>query len=268
MYWNYQTTRKFKGENKDRVTIIHSQVNEPFIPISFADALSRSKSNYAMFADGDDYWLPNKIKNAVEIILQTESKFGEDCPTMVHTDLTLVDENLKLINESMWNSQKLNPNRKSLNQVIMHSNACGNTFIFNKSLISLVLPITRECIMHDYWMTCVASAFGIIVHHKESQILYRQHSSNTCGGNQLDSKLVLAKIKSSKDIKKRLKDKEVFAKVFLERFRNSLHANEIEMLENLSKMSEMSWFKRRITIIRYGLFLNSLIRNIGLFIYW
>ena len=117
-------------------------------------------------------------------------------------------------------------------------------------------------------MTCVASAFGIIVHDEESQILYSQHSSNTCGGTQLNSKLVFEKIKSYKDLKKRLKDKEVFAKVFLERFRNSLQTTKIEMLENLSQMSQMSWFRRRFTIIRYGLFQNSIIRNIGLFIFW
>lgn len=256
----------FISEFTNKVTLIDSPTNEKFIPLSFGDALNHAKSQYLMYADGDDVWLADKVKMAVESITQAEKSYGVETPILVHTDLILVDEKLSVISNSMWKSQSLDPKRNSLNQVIMHSNACGNTFIFNRALYNLITPIPHGCIMHDYWTTCIAACFGKIVAIPSGSILYRQHGANSCGAYALNVASIIGKLKNINRIKKSLLDKYRFAEIFLLRFRGRLSSNQILMLEALSSFDRISWFSRRLKLIQYSLYQNSIIRNAGLFI--
>jgi len=249
-----------------KVEIIEAGVTEPFIPLSFGDALSRSTAPYVMYADGDDVWMADKIEVTLTAMRGLQTTHGPRVPLLVHTDLVLVDRSLNKLSNSMWKSQALNPDRKRLNQVIMHSNACGNTFLFNAELRELVLPIPKGCIMHDYWTTTIAAAFGYIEPVSKATILYRQHERNTCGGTALNISNIIRKASQVSLLRARLNEKYQFAQLFLNRFRSRLNPEYIEMLDSLSSFPKRNWLVRRVLILRFSFFQSSLVRNIGMLI--
>lgn len=254
---------EFVRKNPGKVTLINANSNEKFIPVSFGNALSFSSAEYSMFADGDDVWLPKKIEYSLNAILVAERKHGKHMPLLVHSDLILTNAKLQTIENSMWKSQVLNPERQSLNYVIMHSNACGNTFLFNRALRDLISPIPYQCIMHDYWTSCIAACFGKIVALPDPQILYRQHGNNSCGAHALSFSEIFKKMRNG-GIRQRLKDKYRLSELLLERFRCRLSVDKIELLEVLASFPEMSWVSKRIAIFKYSLYMNSWKRTFAL----
>jgi hypothetical protein len=57
----------------------------------------------------------------------------------------------------------------------------------NPALVQLALPIPDEAIMHDWWLSLVASAFGQRHYMAEPLVLYRQHSANAVGAKALNT---------------------------------------------------------------------------------
>ncbi len=259
--------QSFSKKYPDKIEIIDAVVTEHFIPLSFGDALLRSTAPYVMFADGDDVWMDDKIAVTLDAMLKLKAKYKNGVPLLVHTDLVLVDSNLNVLSDSMWRSQALDPERKRLNQVIMHSNACGNTFMFNAELRDLVLPIPSGCIMHDYWTTTVAAAFGHIATVNRGTILYRQHQTNACGGESLHILSIIKKISHISLIKQRIEQKYVFAQLFLDRYGSRLDPEYKDMLDTLANFPKRNWISRRLLLLKHCFFLNSVVRNVGLFIF-
>ena len=259
--------QSFSETNPGKVKIIEADLTEESIPISFGDALLHSTAPYVMFSDGDDVWMDDKIEVTLNAMLKMQTKQKKGTPLLIHTDLVLVDSNLNVLSDSMWRSQGLNPERKRLNQVIMHSNACGNTFIFNSELRDLILPIPAGCIMHDYWTTNIAAAFGQIGTLKRSTIQYRQHRGNACGGEILHISNIIKKFYQIPTIKKRIQEKYLFAQLLLERFRSRLSPEYVYMLNTFANFPKYNWFLRRFLLVKHSLFMNSIIRNVALFIF-
>jgi glycosyltransferase involved in cell wall biosynthesis len=214
--------KSFSDAHLNKVEIIEADHTEPFIPLSFGDALLRSTAPYIMFSDGDDVWMDDKIEVTMNAMLKMQASQKCGMPLLIHTDLVLVDSDLNLISDSMWRSQGLDPERKKLNQVIMHSNACGNTFMFNSELRDLILPIPADCIMHDYWTSSIAAAFGQIGTVNRGTIKYRQHQVNACGAESLSLLNFIQKITQITAIKQRIEAKYVFAQLMLDRFGSRL----------------------------------------------
>ena len=66
---------------------------------SFMKLLSAIDSDYYMFCDQDDIWLPTKIEHSVDLLEKTEKKYPNK-PIIVHTDVTVVDGNLNVLSQS------------------------------------------------------------------------------------------------------------------------------------------------------------------------
>lgn len=77
------------------------------VKINFANLISYVKANclydfdYFRLSDQDDFWKGNKIAISIQPLIY------QPLPTLVHTDLTVVDPNLKLINRSFVKWVKL-----------------------------------------------------------------------------------------------------------------------------------------------------------------
>lgn len=147
---------------------------------NFMKLLSRSESEYVMFSDQDDFWLPNKLQLTMKKMRELESKYA-DSPLLVHTELEITDIELNVINSSFTKFQGLNPNKKSLNRLLCQNNITGCTVMMNRRLADLIKEASPEkMLMHDWWAGLVAAAFGKIGFVDTPTIKYRQH-----GGNQL-----------------------------------------------------------------------------------
>jgi hypothetical protein len=56
----------------------------------------------------------------------------------------------------------------------------------NRALLETGLPVPPEAIMHDWWLSMVASALGSRRYLDQALIDYRQHASNAIGAKAQD----------------------------------------------------------------------------------
>jgi glycosyltransferase involved in cell wall biosynthesis len=161
---------------------------------NFSKALEFVASKYVMFSDQDDYWLPEKITHLKKIIDNKEKLTG-DVPLLVFSDLIVVDENLKILNQSFFSATGLNPaNNLDTRFLLWRSMVYGCTVMFNKSLYDVATPVAPEVTMHDQWFALKASLTGHVLYSEESHVYYRQHANNYVGAKQ---KSFLGRIKNA-----------------------------------------------------------------------
>ncbi|KIM13286.1 MAG: hypothetical protein KU38_01105 [Sulfurovum sp. FS08-3] len=223
-------------------------------------ALHSSNSKYFMFADQDDIWHSNKIEKSVEAMKKLQKDTPKPLPLLVHSDLRVVDEKLNVIDNSFWHYSRIHPQYNQLNRLLMQNTVTGCTMLINRELANLSLPISNRAIMHDWWIAMVASAFGKIAYIHESTIEYRQHRSNEIGANAFSFGYVVKNIVSNHNLSKHYQQ----ARAFLERYQARLDFHTVLMLERFYHTEKLSYLQRVLHIIRFNLFKQGLIRNIGL----
>lgn len=235
-------------------------------------ALHNGDSDYFMFCDQDDIWNDDKIEKTLIKMQNLEKKYG-NIPLLVHTDLEVVDENLKTISNSMWEYEYILPQCNRLNRLLIQNTITGCTMMINRKLAKKSFDIPAEAIMHDWWIGLVASYFGKIGYINTSTIKYRQHGNNTIGAkgfqiNILRHTLSLMKSLIFKDITylNHIQINIVQAKAFLEQFRNELDDKTIKMLEEFIALEQKSWSQKRTILLKYKLLKQGFIRNAGLFL--
>lgn len=143
---------------------------------SFMNLLKMSdECEYYAFSDQDDYWLPNKLFEAVSILKKQPSNI----PSLYYSGTILVDSDLNKIKQDV--DKRI---FTKFNNAVVSSNATGCTFCFNKQLRDLInIYEPSYQIMHDGWLHKVCLAVGGYVYYdKNSYIKYRQHSNNVIGG--------------------------------------------------------------------------------------
>jgi len=224
-------------------------------------ALKYIDSGYFMFCDQDDVWEKDKVEKTLQKMCELESKH-EDMPLLVHTDLKVVDEKLQLIHNSFLKNEHINPQLNSFNRLLMQNTITGCTMMINRRLAELSLPLSNGIIMHDWWMGLVASKFGKIGFVNNPLILYRQHANNSIGAKNFTLEYVLNKVFEKEIISKNI----IQANIFLNQYRNRLDKRTIIMLEEVTGIENKSFLRKRIILLKYGLFKHGFIRNIGLFI--
>lgn len=164
---------------------------------SFLWLLGTIKSDYYMFCDQDDIWLPNKIEISYLTIKKVEDESG-NIPILVHTDMKVVDENLNIISESLYKEMKIKPQivDNSFNFMGVCSCGPGCSMIFNNYAkdVSLQHENLNDVPMHDWWVAINTVKNGIIRFIAEPTMLYRQHHSNTVGASNVNSAFMLGKV--------------------------------------------------------------------------
>lgn len=224
-------------------------------------ALQNSNSDYFMFCDQDDVWDTKKVEKTLAKMEEMEKEFG-NIPLLVHTDLEVVDEKLNTINSSFMNFQKINPRISKFHNLLIQNTITGCTVMINRKLAEKSLPMSKDVIMHDWWIGLVASKFGKIGYIDKATIKYRQHSKNTVGAKGFDFNFILKNLK--KEIT--LEDNISQAKAFLEKFKDELDVETIKMLEDFTTLEQKSWWQKRAILWKYKLLKQGFIRNAGLFL--
>ncbi|MFZ4799638.1 MAG: glycosyltransferase family 2 protein, partial [Bacteroidia bacterium] len=152
---------------------------------SFEYLLTYSNASYIMFCDHDDVWLPNKIEITFSKMQELENEFP-NLPILVHTDLTVVNNNFQKIHDSFWKFSKLNPQLLSnFNYLGVCNGITGCTMLINRKAIDISLPISPNATMHDSWIGLCVSKLGKTGYVNNSTILYRQHASNQIGATEI-----------------------------------------------------------------------------------
>jgi glycosyltransferase involved in cell wall biosynthesis len=138
-------------------------------------------AGYAAFADQDDVWHPDKLERELDLLRTREAAAGSAVPLLVHSDLTVVDEELRPIHRSFLEYQGLGADGVAPLQTLLTQNfVTGCTTVVNRALLRTALPLP-DVVMHDWWLALCAAAMGEVVCCPPATVLYRQHGQNAAG---------------------------------------------------------------------------------------
>lgn len=189
---------------------------------------------------------------------------GSGVPILVHSDMKVVDENLKEIAPSFFKYQKISPERTRLSQLLVQNNVTGGAVMVNRAMLPYLERTPRGCLMHDAWLALLACCFGQIAWVDDPLYLYRQHRGNALGAKRGGS---------LEEMEKRLEDGEparrnyqlMFAQArsMLDLFYKELSNGQRETLNAFAGLPEKSRLEKIVLILRYGFTKNTVLGTLG-----
>ena len=258
----------YAAKHSDKIFVSQNIANTGNAKHNFISMMAAYKNDYIMLCDQDDVWLPNKVEITLAKMKELECQHSAKVPLLVHTDLTVVDQDLNIINPSYREATSRKYGRTSMNQVLTLNNASGCTLMYNRAMADLLVKKPSFCEVHDWWLQIVAAYLGKIGHIDEQTVLYRQHGDNSIGAK--DTRTLTYKIKqfcNNSHIKNRINATYPQARSLLELYRNSLSDRQIELLESFISIPSMGKISRWRTIWKKKLFMDGFSRNIAYFMF-
>lgn len=242
---------------------------------NFATLLRYTKADYIMFSDADDIWLPTKIEESFVLMQENEIMHGKKTPLLIHTDLTVVNEQLQILSNSFWDSSKTNPySANFLNQLLVQNVITGCTMLINQPLLQLASPLPKEAIMHDWWIGLVASAFGQIDFLEKPTVLYRQHSKNHIGAKNWKSLAIywtyfqkVLQTNGRFELHQCLLKTMHQASLFLQRYKTCLNLQQQQIVQNYVRLNSIGFLRKRYLFFKHRYFKNAFLKNVGMFLF-
>ena len=220
------------------------------------------RAEYVMFADQDDVWLRNKIQITLYNMKVLEQQHGRQIPLLVHSDLTVVDAELNVINPSMFAMQNMDAKQDKLNNILVQNIVTGCTMMVNKHLLDMVTEIPQHAVMHDMWLALIASAFGHIGFVESAAILYRQHGKNANGAKDLF--FYIKNIKSEcKNIIRRQHHKYRQAAIFLKLYKSFLNREQHHILYSYVSLEYSNLLQKIVVLTNCRLYKKGIVRKLG-----
>lgn len=155
---------------------------------NFERAISLCGGDVIALADQDDVWRADKLE-------KTERAFAADARVgLVFSDGELVDENLRPLGQTLWQSIKFTEAERriiladrALDFFLLRSVVTGATMAFRAQFKSFVLPIPVSfnqkdfVFIHDGWIALLLSAVARVAPVAEPLFEYRQHATQQVG---------------------------------------------------------------------------------------
>ncbi|MDR2929417.1 MAG: glycosyltransferase family 2 protein [Propionibacteriaceae bacterium] len=231
---------------------------------NFMSMMIRERDDYVMLCDQDDVWLSDKIEQSLAKITDLEAQLAPGTPCLVHTDLTVVDEALTPLGGSFRTNTFADYDRTTLRDQIIQNTATGCTIIYNRALADLIVTDPPHAVMHDWWISLIAAAFGQIDHLEACTILYRQHTANQVGVTdmrRLSYKLnrFLHPDGVRADIAKTYPQAEDFLRLFADR----LNPTQTTFLRSYCQIPTRSKLGRVWSVVRLGVHKTGFSRNVA-----
>ncbi len=162
------------------VTVLRNEKNLGFAD-NFLQAAEACRCSLIAFADQDDVWLPDKLRQGATRIANDDSLLS------MHT-LTVTDEAL-LPTGFHWDQGIKSDAAYAPLQLDPFGTGWGNTMMVRRAVVHLIArqkrprqPIDpKRPLSHDTWVYVLAAALGGVSHIAAPLILYRQHASNASG---------------------------------------------------------------------------------------
>lgn len=249
------------AETDDRIRVVSGNNGHGGPNGNFMFLLRQSHADYAMFCDQDDVWYPQKVELTLDCMASLESRHPNR-PALVFTDHEVVDENLETIHESFWQCSFIDPNRTEFSKLLVSPVASGCTMMVNDKLRELVLrtPPTQEMILYDWWISLVASGFGVMDYVNAPTSKYRQHGTNAAGAVQKTNIQTLATWRTAAaGMKSHIMQAESFYQVY----GDQLNPSTREQLTSFIGLKRAGHLSRLPLLIRSGAWKRGHLRQVG-----
>lgn len=149
---------------------------------SFFRLLDIVDSEYYMFCDQDDYWLPFKISKTLNELQNLENEHIEK-PALIGTNLIVADSELNVVSTSLFDYIGFNHSSLAKYPYMLYvtNPFVGCTLMFNRLCKTVLIPPSPNAIMHDWWLVLNILRTGVVYIIPETTIMYRQHANNVVG---------------------------------------------------------------------------------------
>jgi len=260
----------YERAHPEKICLVRAPLGNLGAVRNFATLIECSEADYIMFCDQDDVWLPDKVQALYGAIIELELKSGPSVPALVHSDLTVVDRDLRLIHPSYVRHQWLDPTtNRSLNRLLIQNVVTGCATIMNWPLKRIGSPVPAQAAMHDWWFALVAAAFGATRWLPESNTLYRQHDGNLIGATRWNSLFVafagspMATFwKFRNKMRTGWKRSQQQASAFLKQYGDRLSATHRDTVQCYASLASNNFVMRRYYVCRFRFFSGSTIKDL------
>ena len=231
---------------------------------NFIKMMIGCKDDYVMLCDQDDVWLSDKIEKSLRKIKETEQIYGVSTPVLIHTDLTVTDENLNIISPSYRKMSNKGFKFNALNNLLTMNIPTGCTIMYNRALADLITAEPGYMVIHDWWLSLTDTAFGKVAAIDEPTVLYRQHSANSMGAKRVRSPGYVRYILTHLDVMaEKINSSYKQAASFLEMYGDKLTEEQKELVIAHASMSGRTKAGKLRTMLKYNTFLYGAARKIG-----
>jgi len=196
----FQILKEYEERDK-RIFVYQNEKNLGYIK-NFEKLLRLVENEYFMLADQDDVWYKTKIEESFKLLSEKKSD-------LIFTDLEVVDENLKTLNNSFntlmkYRNKILKTN--GYNSLYLYNVVTGCTILAKSKYLKDILPLpNNKNLIHDHYIPLVISLKGGNISYLDKPtIKYRQHTNNQVGTDRYTSKL-----RSFNDVRNHLIDVKI-----------------------------------------------------------
>lgn len=218
---------------------------------------------YIMFCDQDDVWHEDKVRKTLDLMLRTERE--PEIPVLVHTDLRVVDQDLRVISPSFCQHSGFDGNRLAFRQLLVQNVVTGCTAMINRSLAQMACECYcgGKMLMHDWWLALLASSCGKMAFLNEQTIDYRQHGKNSVGAKDVHSaEYLLDRLKSGKS-RQSMVNAAYQAQAFLDCYGNYMKQNDKSVASAFASTAECSLLVRDYIYLKHKLLKHGLTRVVA-----
>ncbi len=262
--------QKFAENYPDRLFVYSRSSKKRGAKNNFLDLCNmalETDADYFMFCDQDDVWIPDKIRLTVNEMQKLE---GDNIPVLIHTDLSVVDSELRTIDKSFVKYRGIDPHCIMLNRLLIQNNVTGCTAMLNRALLEKGMQFkdTEKLIMHDWWFALVACLFGKIRFIDIPTVKYRQYGGNVVGASKVNSLSFIRKRLGNLDfVKKSLKLPSIQAEELRDTYGNELDPKSLATITAMAELPNKKKLGRICSILRHRLYKQGTVQIIGELLY-
>lgn len=249
---------KFCNRYPDKIFFLKEERVKRGVKENFSYLLRQAgKYDYYLFCDQDDIWYENKIDVLVNRLEQQQEVSVR--PYLIYSDLEVGKEesDTKKMRFTQFSGLTY-PNEDIFRRLLSYNFVPGMSLMFNYALYVRIREIPDKAIIHDWWVSLVAAAFGSIVFVPEILGFYRQHESNVIGAYKNLSALQKAadaikhnKIAAySKNNRMLKQERDAQSLCFLDCYRDSCSEKQRKTIEGFHKLLQT---KRKAYRILYAI---------------
>jgi len=161
------------------------------------------QGDYIAPADQDDVWKLTKIENLVSLIQDS---------VMIYTDSISISNEGKILSNSFF-QDKINLIDGHNNLAFLFNNCISaHAMMFKRELLEFILPLPKEILFHDWWISFVAATYGHIKFIDNPLSYYRRHNTQvTVTKDKVNPLKVLTRL-----YKKDEAQRDIFQKLILQ----------------------------------------------------